>query len=238
MPERIELMSDAPSRRTIDASWSKKQKLAAGVGCGVLALGALGFGGFSWWANPPVEMPTSADQAIAMINSGRVDNLDEARRRQYMTETRRLLADMPREEARELFRDEKTREAMMEVWEAAFDEASRRFARGEGLMQIWQDMSGGRRGGPPRGKGRGEGRGEGREGAPEREELTEEEREARQRERREMMTSRMQASFQSGNAQNTGLRGEFFKRMSAFKGMRGMRGGGGDGANRGRRGGE
>lgn len=211
MPQRIELTEAAAPRRTLDAGWTKQQKITAGVASGVLGVAVLVFGGWTAWQNRPVSMPKTAAQAVAMVESGRIDRLDEGRRREYLAEAGRLLRDMPREEARAMFSDDESREAMMDIGMEMFDESARRFARGEGLMNLWQDMRGPRgRGGPERGERDGEGRGRGEGGEP----MNDEERAARRSERRAQMTARIQGSMQSGSAQGSALRAEFFKRMS------------------------
>lgn len=225
MPERIEIGEmETQSRRPIDASWSPKKKAIVGAVAGVLALGVLGGGAFMAWQNRPVSLPGNAGEAVAMINSGRIDRLDEQRRAQYLAEAGRLLRDLPDEQRRDLVRDETNREAMMDIREAMMDDMVRRFARGEDIEPPWAR---GRRNGQPRGE---------RPGGPpgDREELSEEEREERRRERTEMMRERISSAFESGNSQSVALRGEFFKRMREMRqqnggGSRGGNGGGGRG---------
>lgn len=221
MPERIELSETAATRRTIDASWSPRKKMLIGTLFAGVALGTLGVGGFFAWQLRPVGLPSSAEQAISTISSGRVERLDEQRRRQYLAEAGRLLRELPDEQRREMMSNVDNREALMDIRQEFFDDMIRKYARGEGFDMPW-----GRGGGRPRGN---------RPQGGEREELSDEERDARRRERAEQMRNRLTEAFESGNAQSTALRGEFFKRIRQEGGFGGGgRPGGGGGGGGGR----
>lgn len=227
-------------RRALDADWSKHKKLAVGIGAGVLALAAIGGGVWAYVSSLPPGLPKTAEQAVATIQSAKFERLDPDRKEQILAESRRLMRDMSWEERRELLGDDEARMALME---ANMDEAARRLARGEGMGDMWRGMMGGGR--PGGEEGREELTEEERqrraeewerrrqEMEAERASMTDEERLAAQKEREAAMRERMSSQFQSGNAQNTGLRGEFFKRMRAMReqGGGGFRrpGGGGPG---------
>lgn len=219
----IDIAKPAP-RKTIDAAWTKQRKTIVGAAVAVLGVGVLGFGAYSYWKNLPPSLPTNVDQAIALISSNKIDTLAPDRQEQYLDAAAELLKDLPDEERRKLFRDDKSREALERIREQQFDEIARKFAKGEDLD--WRNMRGpgmgpggpGREGGPPPGgnpDGGGAGGGGGRDGAggggggrngggqnrgnPDA--------------RRAMMDQRMARSLNSGNAQSVGLRGEMMKRM-------------------------
>lgn len=194
-------------RRPIDAGWSGRKKAVVGTGAGVLAAAALVGGAWVWWMSRPVEMPGSAEEALAVLGSARFERMDADRRRQYASEAGRLFMELSREERAELFGEGENREALRALREDMFDDMAYRFARGEGLEFPW-----GRRGGDGE---RRERRGPGGPGGPG--EMDPE----RRAEMRDRFNDRMNQMFQSGNAQSTGLRGEMFQRM---------RGGGGGGS--------
>lgn len=142
--------------------------------------------------------------------------MDEQRRRQYISEAGRLLREMPEDARRELMTDLENREALRDIRQETFDEMARQFARTGEFQMPWGQ-------GAPRGR-----RPSGEDGRGERSELTEEERDQRRRERQDQMRNRISEAFESGNAQSTALRGEFFKRMresGQFGGRPGGRGG-------------
>lgn len=222
-------------RKTVDADWSKARRIAVGGLACVLALGAIGAGAYFAWQARPVSLPTTADEAIAVINSGRIERLPEDRQRQYFAEASRLMQDIPEEERREFFRNEKNREAMREVWMEQMDSTMREIARGEMTITDWRTQMMERfqgRGGPRGERGeRGERaeRPEGeRPGRPEGEDGESAEDRPSQAERRQQMTDRMEGMFQNGDGQRMGL-------MMAFRQM--MRDQMGPGAQPGRPGG-
>lgn len=204
-------------RRPIDAGWSKKKKRIVGVSAAVLAISAAAGGAWTLYINTAPGLPTTADEAVATIGSARWDNLDADRKQQYMEETWRLTRDLPRERRRELFEDEKTRDAMRDAWRERMDEMIRDFARGEEME--W---------GPPGGRRDRDGDEDAeRPQRRERPELTAEERAERMEAMRNAMNQRMNEQLSSGNAQSGALRTEMFQRM---------RQGGGPGGPGGRRG--
>ncbi|MCA9273670.1 MAG: hypothetical protein KDA31_11570 [Phycisphaerales bacterium] len=206
-------------RKAVDADWTKARKIAVGTVATLLAIGALGAGGYYAWQNRPVSLPKTADEAVAVINSGRVDRLNADRKRQYYAEASRLMEDVPQEERREMFRDEESREAMRQVMMEQMDNSMREIARGNVTFEQWaqqmRERWANRR--PPEGQQRAEG--ERPEGPPEGERPSE-------ADRREQMVSRMESGFQNGDGQRMGLMMAFRQRMgNAMRGGPGGRGG-------------
>ena len=203
-------------RKTVDADWSKARKIAVGSIATLLAVGALCTGIYFAWDNRPIKLPRDATEAIAVINSGRLDRLSEDRQRQYFAEASRLMQDIPEEERRDYFRDEDNRDAMRQVMMEQWDNSMREIARGNITFDDWRSQIMQRfqnRG--PRGE-RGE-RGERPDG-----ERPEGERPS-QADRRQAMSSRVQGAFQNGDGQRMGLMMAFRQRM----GNAGRPGGGG-----------
>ncbi|GAB5495119.1 MAG: hypothetical protein Phyf2KO_01990 [Phycisphaerales bacterium] len=213
-------------RKAVDADWSKARKLTVGSIASLLALGAIGAGAYFMWQNRPVSLPKSADEAIAVINSGRIERLPVDRQRQYYAEASRLMEDIPWEERREYFREEDNRDAMREVMMAQMDNTMREIARGNLTIEDWRTQMGRFRNRPrPEGRqGENGGRPDGeRPRGPEGEEG---ERPSRA-ERQQAMTNRMEGMFQNGDGQRMGLMMAFRQKMGGWG-----RPGGGGGGNR------
>lgn len=205
-------------RRPIDKDWSGAKKALVSGASIVAACGALAWGGYTWWLSTPPSAPTSAAEAVAVMQSARYANMDADRRRTYATQAGALLRALPEDERRELMSDEDARRALGEAWREAMDEQMRRWARGEEMERPF-----GRPGGRPGGR-----TGE-RQGG---EELSEEERAERRAAMASRMRSMMNAQFSSGDAQAGGLRGEMFaerRQQREAGGGGGERGGGGRG---------
>lgn len=214
---RINLDESISGRAPIDAAWSpRKKKIVAGLSIAMAASAALGG---VWWtvATSAPRLPKTASEAVIAISSERFDRLDEARRRQYISEAARLLRDLSDEERRAMFQDEANRDVFRTLREERFDEVARAFARGE------RPNFGGF-GGPRDGR-RAEGGRPGFDPAN----VTPEDRAARLEQMRERMTEQVASDAESGNAQEAGLRAEMNKRIS--------RSGGGGFGGGGRRGG-
>lgn len=210
-------------RKAVDADWTKARKIAVGAAATLLAIGALGAGGYFAWQNRPVSLPKTAAEAVSVINSGRVDRLNADRKRQYYAEASRLMQDVPQEERREMFRDEESRDAMRQVMMEQMDNSMREIARGNVTFEEWaaqmREQWANRR--PPEGQRRPEGeeRAERPEGPPEGDRPSE-------AERRQQMVSRMESGFQNGDGQRMGLMMAFRQRMgNAMRGGPGGRGG-------------
>lgn len=212
-------------RKTIDASWSPRKKKIIGGACVAGAVLVVGGGAWAMAATAPARLPRTAQEAVAVMASGKFKGMTSERKAQYTAEAGRLFREMSEEDRRAMFRDEKTREAMRAMMEERMTDAAKKFARGESLEGIW-----GQRPQGPRPEGRPE-RPEG-----ERPQLTEEERAQRMQQARDRMTQAMKDQVMTGNAQNGSLTGEMFKRMGAGGGRGGMFGGrgGGGGGGRGR----
>lgn len=231
---RIDLQSNTkPARKSIDANWTKKQKTAAAVVAGVLAFGAVGAG--IWYAvdSLPPALPTSATEALAVMKSAKFDQLDEERKQQYAEEAARLLRELPEEERRELRKDDTNRAAIDKIREEQMDEMIKKLARGETPDMPFGPFGGGERRQGGQG-GQGGGNGQPREGGPggagdRWRNMSEADRAKAIEERKVRMDQRMAQQFNSGNAQKTGLRGEFFKTMRQNGGPGGPGGGRGPG---------
>ncbi|MCC6676607.1 MAG: hypothetical protein IT436_05640 [Phycisphaerales bacterium] len=228
----------APARksagRTMDAAWSKRKKAFVGALAAVGGVAALSFGFWKAWSMTAPGLPTSASQAVAIINSARFDNLDEARKDQFVEETQRLIRALPDDERRALRDDPRFRDAMMRMREEQMDENAKRFARGQELENMGFGP-GGRGGQPPTEEQRKEWEKMRKEWEDRQAKMTEEEkqkqeeeRQRRQEEMRKRMDERLGAAINTGSAQSMGLRTEMFKRMARQGGGR-MFGGGGRG---------
>jgi len=230
MPQRYDLDAGLDDgRQAIDAKWSpKKRTLVAGACIGVAALAIAG-GVYAMMALRPPKLPTTTQEALAVMASPAFDRLDEQRKREYAAEAGRLLRDMDAEQRQAIFRDQDNREAMQVMRMEMFDEMARKYARGEEVSFPWQRPRGQSGERPQRPEGS---RPEWRR--PDPENMTEEQKkemEAQRAERRKQMMSRIAGQFDGGNAQRTGLRSEMFKRMR----QSGARPGGGRGGGGGRR---
>jgi hypothetical protein len=204
-------------RRPVDADWSKRKRAAVGVAAALLAIAAVSGGGYLAWQHRPVSLPASAEEAIAVISSGRIDRLPPDRQTQYYAEAARLLRDVPREQWREVFREE-DREAIGRVFQEQMEENLRQIARGGGMPE----MPGFGRPFGQRPGGDGERRP--RDGEPGGERPAGDD--ASRTDRRQRFASRLQQSFQNGDAQRDGLMGEFFIMMRARAESEGATGGG------------
>ena len=201
-------------RNAFDANWSRHRRLIVGAGAVVVTIAALVFGIWATSALRPLHLPTTAKEAVAVMNSPKFDKLDRERRLQYADAAARLLRDVPDDQRREMFHDEDTRRAMMEAMRERMDDAALRLAMGEPLEDVMPDgmpFGRGRPGGPPGGPPR-----DGARDDAQRPEPTPEQRE-QWAQRRAQGAQRMMAHFanalQTGNAQRMALRMEMFQRM-------------------------
>ena len=193
----------AEKRRPVDADWTKRKRIFIGSLTAALAVVALGYGGFVAWQNRPVHLPTSAEEAIATINSGRVDRLGEDRQRQYFAEAARLMRQVPEEERRELFTQD-NRDAMRQVMMEQMDTSIREIARGNmTLDEFRQQMMERFRNRRPQG--------ERPEQGPR--ERTESGDRPDAGDRRERFVGRMTNMFQNGDGQRMGLMMGFRSQM-------------------------
>lgn len=227
----IDISAKKPApRKSFDAAWNKQRKTVAVVALVVMSVGTVSYGAYYAWSNRPPALPTTADQAIALISSNKLDTLPIDRQEQYLEAASDLLKDLPEEQRRELFRNDKNRDALERIREQQFDDMARKFAKGEDPDWMRMRGPGMGPGGPPgggpgggggNGNGGGDGGGgdRGKAGRPGRGDPDA---------RRAMMDQRMAKSLNSGNAQSVGLRGEMMKRMQAAR----QAGGGGNGGQR------
>jgi hypothetical protein len=205
-------------RRPIDANWSPKRKAAVGVCASIVAAAAIGGGAWAYMNNRTPSLPRTMDQALAVMQSGKLDDMDPQRRAQYTAEARRILWALSDEDRRKLFEDESNRDAMRAMREQTFDEVAYKRARGE--ETDWSQF------GPRRDQMSEEERQRMEEMRQRWENMTPEEREAERAKRMEEMradiANRVNEQFGSGNSQSGALRGE----MMGGGGRGGMGGGG------------
>lgn len=233
--KRVEIGGEKPSRRPVDAGWSKKKKQTVAAVAVVLTVAALGVGGWLMIAQRSIGLPRSAEEAVRVMSSARYDNLSDERRLQYAAEAARLMGERDPAEVAGMLGDDpdQVRRVMREMGFAQLQSSAVGMAQtGEmpdliAMFSFMRQMS--------------EAMSE-REG-PDFESMTEEEREAFREERRAEMQERIQNSIESGNAQNMVLMRQMFQSMRAsgqgggggrgFGRMFGGRGGGGGGSPRG-----
>lgn len=206
---RVELAPVATPRVAIDANWSKGKRRAVAVGVSLAAVAALGAGVWMYLRSLPPAMPTTAEEAIAVMNSAAYKRLDGQRQQQYAAEAARLLIAVPEDQRAALRENPDARRAMREAMEKRMEDLAKRIARGETLEMPRMPFGPGGPGGPgapaggspggPAGPGRGPG-GPGR-GGPMTNEM------------RERITGMIEGRIMTGNAQMTGLIGEMRERM-------------------------
>lgn len=227
MPTRIDLdAATAPVRKTLDANWSPRKKKVVASLCIGLGSVAVVAGSYFAWTNRPVSLPKTCEEAMKVMASDRYKGLDEERKRQYAVVAAELFRDIPREEMRNYFQDESTREVLFQMREQAMDEMILKVARGEPVEDMrmgWRPGGFGgpggqrpdgqrpegerREGGPDGGPGAGPGAGGG--------EMTDEQRQQRRAEMAQRIRDRIGTAVNDGNAQMNGLRSEFMQRMRA-----------------------
>jgi uncharacterized membrane protein YgcG len=214
-------------RQPIDANWSPRKKAGVGVCAAIVAAAAIGGGAWAYMNNRTPSLPRTMDQALAVMQSGKLDSMDPQRRAQYTAEARRILWALSDEDRRKLFEDEANRDAMRAIREQTFDEVAYKRARGE--ETDWSQF------GPRRDEMTEEQRKRMEEMRERWENMTPEEREAerakRMEEMRAEMVNRINEQFGSGNSQSGALRGEMMGggRGGPRGGMGGGRPGGGGG---------
>ncbi|QYK47502.1 MAG: hypothetical protein KF838_12010 [Phycisphaeraceae bacterium] len=243
MPQRINLdEAVTPARKAIDADWSPRKKKIVGGVCVVLGVLAVSAGGVYAWGHRPVSLPTTREEAIAVMGSERYARLDEDRKRQYAVVAAELFKDVSREEMRTYFEDEKTREVLFEMRQEQMDEMILRVARGEPVEDWrtgWRPGGMGGPGGPGGGRPEGDGQrrewapGSGQGGGPGGGQMTDEQRQQRRAEMVNRINERIGRAVNDGNAQMNGLRSEFMSRMRAQGGGPGGQRPGGGGGGRG-----
>lgn len=187
-----------------------KNKAVVATVCVVVSVGAIAGGLYVRSNSAPLALPVNVDEAIAGLKSDAFSRMDDQRRRQYAFEAGKLMRELSEEEREAMREDEDLREAMRAARQDMLDEMVRKMARDEGMELPAFG---------PRGRGR-----------PNPDEMTDEQREQMQ-ERREQMRERiaeqLKDAWESGDAQSSGLRQEFFRSRAASGGGGGRRGGGG-----------
>jgi len=182
---------DVSERKPIDSNWSKRTKKIVGSVAALLAVGAVTAGAWVMIASRPPGLPKTAEEAVAVMSSDAFDRLDGDRKKQYIAQARKLLADLPEEERRQLVREDMRREARWEMRSQMMDDFAYSLARGER-----PDM-------PMRRPRNNDGDGERRE-RPDPSDIPPEV--------RDRIADAIMTSIQSGNAQANALRGEMFQR--------------------------
>lgn len=196
--------------------WTPKRKKAAAIGFCLFSLCGLGAGAWAMmWMQPP-GLPKTAEEALAVMKSAKFERLDEVQKGEYADEANKLMANMPWEERRELFKND--RETADILMERNMEEMARKFARGEqpefpfgpraprGDRPQGERPEGGPRpdGGGPGGPGGG-GPGGGGAGGPGRG--------GDQSARRDNAERRMAERVSKGNPQSNGLLGQMRQAM-------------------------
>lgn len=234
--EHIAAPAAAKPRKSMDATWSKRKKLATTILACVCGGAALTFGVWKAWSMTAPGLPSTAKEAVAIINSARFDNLDDSRKEQYFEEASRLFRQLSDDERKALRDDPRFRDAMMKLREDEMDQRAEKFARGEK-----PDGPGGDRPQPTEEERkrweqmRKEWEDRQAKMTDEEKKKAEEDRQQRQQERMKQMDQRIGNSINSGSAQKMGLRSEMMKRMGGGRfgggggGGRGPGGGGGGG---------
>ena len=196
MPQRIDLDQQlAHARAPIDAGWSKRKKTVVAAASVCVAALALGYGVWMTIAQRPPRLPTSAEEALKVMDSAKYDRLGEERKRQYASETRRLLQGLTAEERRALLQGEDNEDLRSTLRDQFVDDLARRVARGDE-----PEIPGFGADARKRQRARWDA-------------LSDEEKEQRQREMKDRARERIADAIESGNAQSTGLRTELFKKM-------------------------
>jgi hypothetical protein len=123
------------STNVSDIEWTPKRKKIAAVCLCCFSLTLLGFG--AWWtiANRPPQLPQTAEEALAVMNSDKYDRLNEQQKAEYADAAAKLMDQMPWEDRRKLFKDNE--KSMSEIMERKMDEMARKMARGEEVEMPW-----------------------------------------------------------------------------------------------------
>lgn len=130
-PSLLAKMRSGPEISMNPKDWTQKQrKIAAIAGCcmcfGLLAAAVW----FAMWMQPP-GLPTTADEAIKVMNSSKFERLDEQRKDEYTEAAMALFANLPPDQRRDLFRNEESREQMRKAFERQMEEGLRKWAKGD-----------------------------------------------------------------------------------------------------------
>lgn len=207
----------APSRREISGStvsnalnytdWSPTQKKFGAVGLAAAAIAVL-VGG-AWLARQwvPPSMPRSFAEGASVIQTGRINNLDDLRRADYYRELAKMWPNLSEDERNRWRSDPAYEKVMEQIREQNMDDFAKRVARGEEKLPAFGQPPGQ----PPAQARPGEtaqrpaDRPAGNRNAGRNSE-----------QRRAAIVNRIGGRIMSGNAQSNGLRSE----------MRGGRGGG------------
>lgn len=237
--QRYELAPARAPRRAIDADWSPRKKRTVAISAAIVAACTLSAGAWFMWTNRLPDMPRTAAEALALINSSAFRSLDPDRQQQYLEEAERLFGELSPEDRRKLMGEEDNRRAMRRLMERRMDETARRIARGEKVEPVFPFGPGGPGGpgggpggpggpgggpggfGPPPG---GPGAPAGPAGAPGAEPPGGKGRGGNggggrggngqlSEQRRQQIVNRIERGIQSGNAQANALRGEMMQRF-------------------------
>ena len=109
--------------------WTPKRKKIAAVAFCLFSLCGLGLGAWLMIRMQPPGLPQTAEEALAVMKSAKFDQLDSLQKEEYENEANKLMANMPWEERRELFQND--RETMEKLMERNMEEMAKKFARGE-----------------------------------------------------------------------------------------------------------
>lgn len=151
-PSIFAKMQSGPQISMNPKDWNQKQrKIAAIAGCCLCLAMLAGAAWLAMWMQPPA-LPTTADEAIKVMASSKFENLDEQRKAEYREAAATLFAQLPWEERRKMFQDEKTRDEMRAAFEQQMESGLRKWAKGDQDSPFsgmpWGGPGGGGPGGP------------------------------------------------------------------------------------------
>lgn len=109
--------------------WTPKRKKIAAVALCLVSFCGLGLGAWVMIRMQPPTLPQTAEEAMAVMKSAKFDRLDPSQKEEYENEANKLMANLPWEQRRELFKED--RETMEKLMERNFEEMAKKFARGE-----------------------------------------------------------------------------------------------------------
>lgn len=109
--------------------WTPKRKKIAAVAFCLFSLCGLSLGAWVMIRMQPPGLPQTAEEAMAVMKSAKFDQLDSLQKEEYLNEANKLMANIPWEERRELFQND--RESMEKLMERNMEEMAKKFARGE-----------------------------------------------------------------------------------------------------------
>lgn len=200
--------------------WTQRKVIFASL-LVVAAMGTLSWGLYLNWVNTPPPMPTTAEQALATLDTPQFKQMPEYRQREYYAQANRLVSALPTEQRKALFdkmrTEESTRESMGNMAREAMVQRALEFAsarpedRTKLIDKAIDEMEAMRKAfGPPPGTGGDAGKSaEGKGPGPMKMDPSK-------------MKSHIQDRIQHGNPQTGNLMAEYFRAMQARMAQRGI----------------